>query len=180
MIFVTVGSMLPFDRLIASMDQWAASNPGQEVFAQIGQGTYQPKSMTWAPKVTPAEFKALVSKADLIVAHAGMGSIITALERQKAIVIVPRKAALAEHTSDHQIHTARWFQRKAGIHVAMSEAELPALIEAALGDTSQAAGLSDRAPVEFTARIRDFVLHGDLGKTEGQALQGALGPTSAV
>jgi len=37
-ILVTVGSMLPFDRLIEAMDKWAADHPGHSLFAQIGKG----------------------------------------------------------------------------------------------------------------------------------------------
>ena len=42
MIFVTIGSMFPFDRMIRVMDDWAARNASQETFAQIGTGSYEP------------------------------------------------------------------------------------------------------------------------------------------
>jgi hypothetical protein len=35
-IFVTIGSMFPFDRMIRVMDEWASKNANQDVFAQIG------------------------------------------------------------------------------------------------------------------------------------------------
>ena len=38
MIFASVGSMLPFDRFVHGVDEWAAANPGTPVFAQIGNG----------------------------------------------------------------------------------------------------------------------------------------------
>jgi len=38
MIFVTVGSMMAFDRLILSMDKWALAHPNSDVLAQIGGG----------------------------------------------------------------------------------------------------------------------------------------------
>ena len=47
MIFVTIGSMFPFDRLIRVMDGWAAANPGVETLAQIGDGAYEPAHMRW-------------------------------------------------------------------------------------------------------------------------------------
>ena len=47
MIFATVGTQLPFDRLIVALDQWAASSPDVEVFAQIGRGEYRPGPITW-------------------------------------------------------------------------------------------------------------------------------------
>ena len=43
-IFVTIGSMFPFDRLIRAMDAWAAAQPERrvELLAQIGDGGYEP------------------------------------------------------------------------------------------------------------------------------------------
>ena len=40
MIFVTVGSQLPFDRLVRAVDDWAAGNGGAAAFAQIGASSY--------------------------------------------------------------------------------------------------------------------------------------------
>ena len=51
MIFVTIGSMFPFDRLIRAMDAFAQANPGTEILAQIGTGDYVPAHM---PHVLPA------------------------------------------------------------------------------------------------------------------------------
>jgi UDP-N-acetylglucosamine transferase subunit ALG13 len=158
LIFVTVGSMLPFDRLVEGMDRWAFQNPEHKVVAQIGKGRYEPKHMTAARIVPPSEFKRHVTDARLIVGHAGMGSVITALERRKKIVLLPRRAALKEHTTDHQIHTAQWLLHKPNIYVAMSETELPSLVSRALEDSANAEPLSDRAPAEFTSRIRGFLL----------------------
>lgn len=123
MIFVTVGSMFPFDRLIAAMDQWAAGL-GQsrgEVLAQIGAGSLEPCHMRWVRRLERAEFARTVAGADLVVAHAGMGSVITAGEYGKPIVLLPRRAAAGEHTNDHQIDTAGWLRRRPGIYVADAE-----------------------------------------------------------
>lgn len=56
MIFVTVGSMVPFDRLVMAMDSCASTNPSEEVFVQIGAGSCIPKSMRFARMSTPVEF----------------------------------------------------------------------------------------------------------------------------
>lgn len=168
MIFVTVGSLLPFDRLVVAMDRWAARHPSEAVFIQIGKGSYEPQHARWARKISPAEFKTEVLDARLIVAHAGMGTVITALERRKPIVIMPRHAALKEHTTDHQISTANWLRQKPGIFVAMSEAELDDRIRAALDATMDGASLSDRAPAEFVARVRSFLIDGENPTSAGE------------
>ena len=38
MIFVTVGTDSPFDRLMQVVDEWAAASGRTDVFAQIGEG----------------------------------------------------------------------------------------------------------------------------------------------
>ena len=78
MIFVTIGSMFPFDRLIRVMDAWALANPGQQVLAQIGDGTYEPKHTKFVRRLSQSDFGATVAGAELIVSHAGMGTVITA------------------------------------------------------------------------------------------------------
>ncbi len=118
MIFVTVGSMFPFDRLIRLMDAWAGLHPDAPVFAQIGTGTFEPTVMKWTRRLTPVDFEETVRSARLIVAHAGMGSVITASDYGTPIVLLPRIASQGEHTTDHQVDTARWLGDRSGIYVA--------------------------------------------------------------
>ena len=135
MIFLTVGTQLPFDRLVRAMDDWCAAAPHCGVVGQIGEpGSkgYRPKHFDWYPFVDPEECQRRFDQASVIVAHAGMGSIITALLHSKPIVIMPRRDDLGEHRNDHQYATAKSFAGKPLVHVAMTEQELPWRIETAL------------------------------------------------
>lgn len=123
MIFVTVGEQLPFDRLIRTVDKWAADS-GQEVFAQIGDTDLIPNTLKYKKFLEPVEFQEKFNSAELIVAHAGMGTIITALEFGKPILVMPRQAALGEHRNDHQFATANEFVKLNYISAALDEAEL--------------------------------------------------------
>jgi UDP-N-acetylglucosamine transferase subunit ALG13 len=67
--------------------------------------------------------------ADAIVAHAGMGTILTALELGTPIVVMPRRAALGEHRNDHQLATARRFAEQGSIAVAFDEEQLHARLD---------------------------------------------------
>jgi mannose-1-phosphate guanylyltransferase len=53
-----------------------------------------------------------------------MGSILTALQSGKPILVMPRSASLGEHRNDHQLQTAKHFQQQGRIRVAFDEAEL--------------------------------------------------------
>jgi UDP-N-acetylglucosamine transferase subunit ALG13 len=158
-IFVTVGSMFPFDRLIRRMDEWAASAGRSDVFAQIGDGRYEPAHMRFVRRLSQAEFGTTVAEAELIVAHAGMGTVITAGRAGRPMVLLPRIEAQGEHTTDHQIATANWLRTKPGIHVADTDADLSSAIAAGLTADPGTARFSPVAEAAFTDRIRAAILN---------------------
>jgi UDP-N-acetylglucosamine transferase subunit ALG13 len=154
LIFVTVGTLLPFDRLIQAMDDWAMQHPETEVFAQVGAATYLPRQMSWVRELTPAEFIARVEQCSVLVAHAGIGSIITAAEIGRPVVLFPRRRALGEHLSDHQLHTVDRLSSRDGILVANDESELESRIDEA-GRLAPAALLSRNAPEPLVKFLSD-------------------------
>jgi UDP-N-acetylglucosamine transferase subunit ALG13 len=159
MIFVTVGSMFPFERLIRTMDDWAAQHPEQEVFAQIGGGKYEPKHMRWKRIIAPDDYKKVARSSRVIVAHAGTGSVFTASEFRKPIVLLPRRAAKKEHTTDHQLDTAKWLEAKQGIFIAWSEKDLALAIDRADQVANNLESLiPTSAPQPFLDRIRGFLV----------------------
>ena len=151
--------MLAFDRLICAMDDWAQVHPTQDVFAQIGSGTYQPNHMQWTRMMSPRKFQEAVKQASILVAHAGMGSFFMAMEMRKPVVMLPRRAAIGEHTTDHQLHTVEWLGKKPGVYVAMSEDQLAHAIDQALhsGNTITA-DFPKFAPEHFLKKIRQFII----------------------
>ena len=155
MIFVTIGSMFPFDRLIRDMDAWTAANPGHRVLAQICEGRYVPEHMEQVRRLSQAAFRHHAEAATLIVAHAGMGTVITAGRAGRPLVILPRIREWGEHTTDHQIATANWLRDKPGIFVADDDAALAGAIAAGLAaDMDGHAPLSPVADAAFIERIR--------------------------
>ncbi|HOB75138.1 MAG TPA: glycosyltransferase [Phycisphaerae bacterium] len=133
MIFVTVGAQMGFDRLIRAVDQWVGLNGCQDVFAQIGPGRYRPVYLRHERFLEPQRFRAIFHEASLIVAHAGMGSIITALEMAKPILVMPRRGDLGETRNDHQVATARRFADLGAVHLAIDEKELTIQLDRLLG-----------------------------------------------
>jgi UDP-N-acetylglucosamine transferase subunit ALG13 len=133
MIFVTVGTQGSFDRLISAMDEIAASLPEIPFVAQVSKGNYVVKHMKTLDFITPTEFDDYFSKAKLIVSHAGMGTIISAFERNKPIVIFPKLHSLGEHRNDHQMATAKKLGSLNYVHVAYNQTELRDKICSLLG-----------------------------------------------
>ena len=149
--------MFPFDRLVRCADRSAAELPRETFFAQIGNGAYEPTRMEYARWLSRRDFMDRLRSAKLIVAHAGMGSILSALEVGAPIVVLPRKASLGEVNTDHQLATARWLQGRPNLHVCFEDEELGRVIGRALETSRRSGALGSTAPREFTDKIRQFI-----------------------
>lgn len=124
MIFLTVGTQLPFDRFVKLVDEWAGRNPDVEIFAQIGEGEYHPQHMKYCAFLDEQSYKREFDKASIVLAHAAMGSIITSLIESKPVIVFPRIASLGEHRNEHQLATCRNFEKLDGCYVTYEKDEL--------------------------------------------------------
>jgi UDP-N-acetylglucosamine transferase subunit ALG13 len=124
MIFVTVGTDLPFDRLVRVVDEWAGHCGRTDVFAQIGATRWTPAHLQYRNFLAPDEFTQRFAEARVVVAHAGMGTILSALRWQKPILVMPRRAGLGEQRNDHQLATARRLSAIDKVNVVMDDSEL--------------------------------------------------------
>jgi UDP-N-acetylglucosamine transferase subunit ALG13 len=156
MIFVTVGAQMPFDRMIRAVDEWGERKTDKHIFAQIGRTAYKPRHMGWAEFLDPPKFRDCVQAASVIVAHAGMGSIITALELGKPILVMPRRGDLAETRNDHQIATAKHFQELGCVAVAFDEKEIIEKLDQ-LDQLTSGPRIGSQASPELLTALRQFV-----------------------
>ena len=124
MILVTTGTQFPFDRMVSIIDHWAQRQASVEIYAQIGDSAFTPVNIDSCTFLSPEMYFDLIKKTTLIVAHAGMGSILTAYENGIPIIIMPRKRSLGEHRNDHQKSTAEKFKNTQGIYVAWDKKTL--------------------------------------------------------
>lgn len=114
-----------------AVDKWAETTD-IDVFAQIGQSDIKPQNISFDLFVSPMKAEELFQRASIIIAHAGMGSILTALKYQKPIIVMPRKASLGEHRNEHQLATAEWVMNLNGVVVAYDEDDLKGIINSQL------------------------------------------------
>ena len=165
MIFATVGTQLPFDRLLAALDDWAGAYPDVEVIAQTGAAEQSFAHMTCRETIGQIEFRETFDKAEVVVAHAGMGTILTASELGKPVVIMARLARHGEHRTDHQLATAAEMSRLGNVFVADGPEDLAAKIDAAraaAADMGQTLG-ADASP-ELIGALRSLVREAVAGK----------------
>jgi len=138
MIFVSVGAQGPFDRLIRAVDDWAHLRTRSDVFAQIGESNYRAKYIETTRYLDSLQFQKKVQESNLIVAHAGMGTIITALEFGKPIIVMPRRGDLRETRNDHQIATTKKLEQQGRVIAAFDIKQLHEKLDetASLGGTA--------------------------------------------
>lgn len=157
MIFVTVGAQMPFDRLVGWVDDWADAAGRDDVVAQIGPTSFVPRRLRVLPFLDPPEFRRTMEAADVIVSHAGMGTILTALELGKPILVVARLGRQGETRNDHQVATAERFAADGLVQVATTPEELALRLRELESGTAARARISHRADDALLARIRAFV-----------------------
>ena len=119
MIFLTVGTQFPFDRLVKAVDKAAGTNGfDEQIVAQIGDTSYCPENFEAAPSVDKAVFDQHFNGADSIISHAGMGTITMALDHRKPLLVMPRLKKYGEVVNNHQLAIAKKFEQLGYLLVA--------------------------------------------------------------
>jgi UDP-N-acetylglucosamine transferase subunit ALG13 len=130
MIFLTVGTQFPFDRLVKAVDKAAGTNGfNEQIVAQIGDSSYCPKHFEATSSVEKAVFDQHFNKADSIICHAGMGTITMALDHRKPLLVMPRLKKYGEVVNDHQLAIAKKFEQLGYLLVAYSAEDVLAKIK---------------------------------------------------
>ena len=117
MIFVTVGTHeQPFNRLIKAVDELKVQKHlSDEVFMQIGYSDYLPEACSYERFVPHPRMDELMCKADIVITHAGPGSIFHCLKYDKVPVVVPRQPGYSEHIDLHQVRFTKFLESKGTI-----------------------------------------------------------------
>ena len=74
----------------------------------------------------------MLEKCDTVVAHAGMGTIISAIELGRRVIVMPRRAELNEHRNDHQLATVERLGHLGGLEAAADCRTLKKLLDDSL------------------------------------------------
>lgn len=131
--FVSVGNAIqPFDRLIGAVADVASGLP-QKVVVQHGNTPFPGREGCIARAfINMDEFVRQVQQADLLILHAGAGSVIHAMQAGKVPVVMPRRAKYGEHVDDHQLEFAHALAGANKIVCAEEAADLPGAITKAM------------------------------------------------
>lgn len=132
MIFITVGSQkFQFNRLLQEIDHLIEEKEisSNEVFAQIGYSTYEPRFYSYKKFLDKEEFVEIIEKSEIIITHGGTGSIINGVKRGKKVIGIPRTVKYGEHVDNHQFEIIEQFTNSNMIYGISEIAELKIAIE---------------------------------------------------
>ena len=118
-------------------------------------------NVSWVELLGLDELTEAMREASLVVAHAGVGSIVLALRAGKRPVVIPRLAARGEHVDDHQVQIAKRLDERGLVVACMDEAGIEAAAERARQSpgalpraTALRAAVDEATSARRTARLR--------------------------
>ena len=124
----------PFTRAV---DRILELLPDADITWQVGVTDYLrdgEQLQRWLP---PSELRHAMHEADVVIAHAGVGTVLAGLGEGKVPVVLPRLEAQREHVDDHQVEVAAMLDRRSLV-VSVDPGELT------YADLMRAAGLQAR------------------------------------
>lgn len=115
-VVVTLGTMqtYQFPRAVDAVQRTLAevAAPDAEVLWQVGVTAAPQLGSAALQSVPPPQLHAAMREADLVVAHAGIGSALAALDAGARPVLLVRRKAHGEHVDDHQAMIAGELHRR--------------------------------------------------------------------
>ena len=125
MIFVSLGTQdKPFNRIIdyvISLKENLKEIKSEKIIIQLGQTKLLKSDIERIESLEniiiydmlkPEKMKDIIKNSDIIITHAGVGTIMECLEMGKEIIVVPRKVENLEHVNNHQEEIAFEMEKK--------------------------------------------------------------------
>lgn len=131
-VFVTLGTIrgYEFSRLVSAVDRCHLID--DSALVQLGHTSQVPQRAAHTSMMTAAEFTAAATAADVVITHAGVGTVLALLDLGKFPIVVPRLAVHNEHVDDHQRQICELVrQREVGLVIDADELSDDAIREAA-------------------------------------------------
>lgn len=115
MIFATVGTHHDgFPRMLDALETLG----DVDLVVQHGYGRSPTNARSAAPFLPFSEMAANFAAADVVITHAGVGSILMAVKHGHVPVVLPRLKRHREHVDDHQLELAERMMARGLVRVA--------------------------------------------------------------
>lgn len=151
MIFVTIGTSDPFDRLLVAVDDLPVE---EELIVQHGASRVRPAGATYLEFLPFAELIDTIRRARAVVTHAGAGSVLTILREGKKPIVFPRLRRFGEAVDDHQVAFARRLDEAGLVVLAENRA---AVIEALASDEHEREPIGSNDAKKLSDELRAYL-----------------------
>jgi UDP-N-acetylglucosamine transferase subunit ALG13 len=129
LILLSLGThQQPFPRALDLIESLAHS--GEDLVIQHGSTTPRPEmpNTIWVEFLAYDDLADTMAQADSVICHAGVGTIMTALQARHTPVVIPRLAQHDEHVDDHQLDIATRFAERGLVCCVTTETDLAPLL----------------------------------------------------
>jgi beta-1,4-N-acetylglucosaminyltransferase len=159
LVFVTVGNATQgFKRLLETVDRLAGEGffKGEVVLIQSGNNPdFRPFRCKHEPFLSMEEFQARIREADLIISHAGAGTLFHVLQAGKVPVVMPRRKKYGEHVDNHQVELVKALAAEGRMIPAYEPQDLPRAITEARQRNMQPIPLPPSRMIQLVAQAID-------------------------
>ena len=151
MILVILGTQdKTFPRLLEAIQKQidlGNISKDEKIVVQSGSTAFKSKDMEIKDYIAVKRFEELIDEADIVITHAGVGTILTALKKNKKIIAAARLKQYGEHVNDHQVQILDTFEKAGYVLGLRNFDELNLVIEKA----------KDFKPASFKSNQEVFV-----------------------
>ena len=145
MTLVTLGTQhQEFTRLLDYIEN---SNLKGEIIVQAGYTKYESKRMKIFDFISYDEMEKYIDKCDLVITHAGTGSIVMPLKKGKKVIACARLSKFGEHVDDHQVELVDVFYSEGYILKIDEDTSLNEVLK----------NIKDFKPKKFVSNTKKFI-----------------------
>ena len=145
MTLVTLGTQhQEFTRLLDYIEN---SNLKGEIIVQAGYTKYESKKMKIFDFISYDEMEKYIDKCDLVITHAGTGSIVMPLKKGKKVIACARLSKFGEHVDDHQVELVDVFYSEGYILKVDEDTSLDEVLK----------NIKDFKPKKFVSNRKRFI-----------------------
>lgn len=152
---VSVGNAKqPFRRLLEAVREVGNELPAP-VIVQYGHTEFSDDRFRCVDFLSMDEYQDLVKDADVIIVHAGAGSVINAIRSGTIPIVMPRRVEFAEHVDDHQIEFTDELLKLNKVIVANNTSELRVAVDEV--KKHKVSGVQEKHEIEMVSLIRQAI-----------------------
>ena len=145
MTLVTLGTQhQEFTRLLDYIEK---SDLKGEIIVQAGYTKYESKRMKIFDFISYDEMEKYIDKSDLVITHAGTGSIVMPLKKDKKVIACARLSKFGEHVDDHQVELVDVFYSEGYILKIDEDTSLNEVLK----------NIKDFKPKKFVINTKKFI-----------------------